>query len=341
MITKKYIAAAVQASPVYMNLDATVEKACNLIKEAADNGAKLIGFPEAFLPGYPWWIWQKSAEEGFDNYKLLLENSVVPGESAFIRLARCAKDNSIFVCISGHERVGDSLYMTQFWFDDEGNNIGKHRKMKATAAERRVWTDGDGSTMNVMDTKIGKVGSLQCGEHQVPAYHAVLGAQGEQVHVAGWPPLTVEGPVGSMALMGNLAAVQSLCIENKAFAIFSTQIIDQYSIDFLCHGDEKLIQKLPTSGAGLGGLGGGAAAIINPLGEIISGELLDQCTDGIVYGVIDLDEAIPGKMLYDIYGNSMKGGCMHIVLNRNKEEAIKFVGEKADNYIAFSEIASK
>lgn len=333
----KYKVAAIQAGPVYLDLEQTVEKACGFIKEAAQNGAKIVGFPEAFLPGYPWWAWLGDADAYRQYYRKLLENSVVVGGSMFAQLSKCARTNDIYVCISGHERMGDSVYMTQFWFNNNGDLIGKHRKMKATAAERRVWSDGDGSTNVVYDTPLGKIGSLMCAEHHVPAYHAIVGSQGEQVHVASYPPLPVE-LTGTMGLKAPLNAVKSLCIENKAFGIFCTQVIDAHTIELLCGDNEKLLNKMPTTISGYQGRGGGAACVINPRGEIISGDFLDPCAEGIVYGEVDLSECIPGKMLYDIYGNSQKGGCMKLFLNRNVEQPISYVREQTDHTLSYEQI---
>lgn len=333
-----YQVAAVQAAPMYHNLDETIEKLCGYIKEAADHGAKVIGFPEGYVPGYPWWIWQKPVEACVDYYARLIQNSVVIGGDAFRRIAVCCKENHIYACVPVHERMNDSVYMTQLWFDDNGNLMGIHRKMKATAAEKRAWIDGDGSTMQVFDTPLGKMGGLMCGEHHVPGYRAVLGAQGQQLHVASWPPLPIELP-GHMGLIGPLNAVKALCIENKCFAIFSTLVINQNTLDAVCGTDEGLINKMPTAVAGRGGLGGGAACVINPLGQMIS-QPLDPFTEGIVYGDIDLYECMKGKMICDIYGNSMKANCLKFSLNVNSELPCSVIGEQPDNTMTYEQICS-
>lgn len=334
---EKYRVAAVQTGPVYLNLEKTVDKVCGFIKEAAANGAKIIGFPEALLPGYPWWVWLGDGETYAPYYAKLLENSVVVGDSTFAKLSECAKQNDIYVCVSGHERVNDSVYMSQFWFDNHGNLIGKHRKMKATAAERRAWMDGDGSTNVVYDTPLGRIGSLMCAEHHVPAYHTLVGAQAEQVHVASYPPLPIE-LTGTMGLRAPLNAVKSLCIENKAFAMFCTQVITKETIDMLCGDDESLLNKMPTTISGFGGCGGGAACVINPRGEIISGEFLDPCEEGIVYGEVDLSMCSYGKMLYDVYGNSKKAGCLRLFLNREPQNPINYVGKQPGNTLSYPEL---
>jgi cyanide dihydratase len=332
----KYKVAATQLGPVYLNLDATIDKACNFIREAASNGARIIGFPEAYISGYPWWIWLGAEDKNRVYFRKLLENAVTENDGALARISECARENKIYVCIAGHERSGDSVYMTQFWFDDLGNFLGKHRKMKATAAERRVWTDGDGSTMGVYHTNLGILGSLECAEHNVPAYHAVLGSQGEQVHVTGYPPLPVE-LAGSMGLKGPLCAVKSLCVENKCFAIMSCQVINQDVIDMLCGDDENLINKMPTAISNHGGLGGGFACVINPHGQIISGDPLDPMEEGIVYGEIDLAECIQGKQVYDVYENAKEAGVMHLVLDRKRESSMVFSDEQPNDFVSFED----
>lgn len=331
-----YKVAAVQAAPKYHNLDETVDKLCSYIKEAADHGAKVIGFPEGFVPGYPWWIWQKPAEVCSDRYARLLQNSIEIGDEAFEHIATCCKENNIYACVPVHERMNDSVYMTQLWFDGNGNLMGLHRKAKATAAEKRVWADGDGSTMQVFDTPLGKMGGLMCGEHHVPSYRAVLGAQGQQLHVAGWPPLPIELP-GHMGLIGPLSAVKALCIENKCFAIFSTLVINECTLDAVCEGKPELIAKMPTAIAGRGGIGGGAARIINPLGQVIS-ESLDPFTEGIVYADIDLYECMKGKMICDVHGNSMKANCLKFSIDVSRELPLTVTGEQPDYHMSYETI---
>ncbi|WP_211296372.1 nitrilase-related carbon-nitrogen hydrolase [Paenibacillus donghaensis] len=165
----KYKAAAVQAAPVWLDLEASTEKACRLIEEAAGNGAKIIAFPEAFLPGYPWWILHGDPiMYGMKYWERFYKNSVeIPG-STVSKLSAAAKNNDIYVSISVTEKDGGSLYLTQLWFDNKGNLMGKHRKVKPTIGERTIWGEGDSSMMPVFATaELGRVGGLQCWE----AYH--------------------------------------------------------------------------------------------------------------------------------------------------------------------------
>lgn len=183
-----YRAAAVQAAPVFLNLEETVEKTCGLIEEAASNGASLVAFPEAFIPGYPWWIWfDTTLEDSVSFFETLYNNAVtIPGD-AVRKISAAARDNGVYVCVSVSERDGGSLYLTQLWFDPSGNLIGKHRKFKATNAERAIWGDGRGDMAPVFDTEYGRLGGLQCAEHMIPLNVTAMNSLNEQVHVGSWP----------------------------------------------------------------------------------------------------------------------------------------------------------
>ena len=172
----KYKAAACQIAPVFLDRDATVEKVCGFIGEAASNGAKVIAFPEALIPGYPWWIWLGDPfVYGMKFYRQLYDNAVeIPGKSVR-KLSRCARKNDVYVCVSVTEKDGGSLYLTQLWFSPSGDLIGKHRKLKATGAEKTIWGDGDGSMMPVFETEYGNLGGLQCWEHMLPLNIAAMG----------------------------------------------------------------------------------------------------------------------------------------------------------------------
>lgn len=326
--------AAVQAGPVYMDLDASVEKACVLIKDAAKKGAQLVGFPEAFLPGYPWWIWLDNPLAGMGLTEKLFRNAITVPGPAIQKISACAKENNIYVCISGTEIEGSTLYLTQFWFDNNGNLMGKHRKMKPSNAERTIWGDGDGSTMEVFDTPIGKLGGLMCFEHLIPANLMTLGAQGEQIHVASWPPLP-EKPENIMSLMPNETATRHYCLANAAFSLFCTQVFNQDAVDMCCEGHPEYLKKLPT--ALNNGLGGGNSKIFDTTGEVIS-DTIPETEEGVVVADLDLSQSIGQKMLIDTVGHYTKPGCLHMVFNRNAEKSVHIEGEQVDNSISFGKL---
>ena len=143
----KFRAAAVQAAPVFLDLDAGIDKALTLIEEAAKHGAKLIAFPETWLPGYPWFIWLDSPAWGMQFIQRYHDNSLVYGSPQAERLSKAAKDNAIMVVMGLSEKAGGSLYMGQWIIDAEGRTVATRRKLKPTHVERTIYGEGDGSDL--------------------------------------------------------------------------------------------------------------------------------------------------------------------------------------------------
>ena len=142
----KFKVAAVQAAPVYLDLEKTVDKVVKFIDEAGQNGAKLVAFSEGFIPGYPFFAFVGGPEYAKQFYVQLYKNAVKIPSYSVQRISEAARRNKIHVCASMSELDGGSLYLTQLWFNSNGDIIGKHRKMRVTSAERLVWGDGDASS---------------------------------------------------------------------------------------------------------------------------------------------------------------------------------------------------
>ncbi|MFV0435779.1 MAG: carbon-nitrogen hydrolase family protein [Desulfopila sp.] len=306
-----YTVAAVQAAPVYLDLQKSTEKACVLIREAAENGARLIAFPEAFLPGYPWWIFHGDPfNYGMKYWIDFYKNSVeIPGNTIMM-LSNAARDNDIYVSISVTEKEGGSLYLSQLWFDNEGALIGKHRKIRPTAGERTIWAEGDGSMMPVFATRIGRLGGLQCWEHRMPTNLLVMAAQNEQVHVAAWPTgIGVDDHLFSAA--NNVGASTYYAATTGTFVLMASQIFT-----------EEMKEKLGNIEQNLGQ---GHAGIINPNGYVIS-ESLPHDQEGLVFGKIDLEQIITSKYLLDPAGHYAKGSVSQLYFNQNSQKAVIELG---------------
>jgi len=193
-MSKTVRVAGVQAAPVFLDADATVAKAVSLIEEAASNGAELVAFAESWLPGYPSWIfgaagWEDAGAKAV--YRRFRENAVAVPSAATDTLCRAARANGVVVVMGMTERdtdtVGGSLYNSLLYISAEGQILGVHRKLMPTHAERIVWGQGDGSTLHVFETPVGRVGGLACWEHWMPLTRFAMHAKGEQIHVAAWP----------------------------------------------------------------------------------------------------------------------------------------------------------
>ena len=154
--------AAVQAAPVFCDLDATVDKTIALMEQAAAQGVRLIAFPETWVPGYPWWIWLNPPALGMAWVQRYFDHSLALGSAEFRRLADAAKRLKIWLALGYSERAAGSLYIAQALVDDEGQLRLARRKLKPTHVERTVFGDGDGSDLTVVATAIGNVGMLNC-----------------------------------------------------------------------------------------------------------------------------------------------------------------------------------
>ncbi|MEG1022143.1 MAG: nitrilase-related carbon-nitrogen hydrolase, partial [Myroides sp.] len=177
---KKFKAATVQTSPVFLNVEKTIDKAIAFVKEAHENGAKLIAFPEVFIAGYPYWNWIMTPVQGSKWYEELYKNSVAVNDASMQKLYKAAKDFDMNIVIGINER-GDSfgeIYNTNLIIDNHRNLIGKHRKLVPTWAEKLTWTSGDGSSLKVYNTEVGPVGTLACGENTNTLARFTLLSQG-------------------------------------------------------------------------------------------------------------------------------------------------------------------
>lgn len=183
--------AAIQAAPVFLDRKATVEKACTLIAEAGAKGAKLAVFPECFIPAYPLWVWFVPSGDTHtlrDLYTELLENAIsVPGAEVN-QLCAAARKARIAVAIGVNEVNTEAsqttLYNSLLYIAPDGNLLGKHRKLVPTAGERLVHAHGDGSSLNVYELEIGRLGGLICWENYMPLARYTMYAWGTQIYVA-------------------------------------------------------------------------------------------------------------------------------------------------------------
>ncbi|MGD0237794.1 MAG: carbon-nitrogen hydrolase family protein [Syntrophorhabdales bacterium] len=280
-VLPKFKAAAVQAAAVFLDREASVEKACSLIRTAAENGAELIALPEVFIPGGPYWAWHMSIGKGCSFFSELFLNSVDLPSKATVQIGEVAKKYGVYVVIGINERDHKTIYNTLLFYDRKGQIMGKHRKLKPTAAEKLVWGEGDGSTHKVYETDIGRIGGLICGEHTMalPAY--TLAAMGEQVHIASWVGFAVAD-----------TTLTEVCSRYHAIA-YSTFVVCSQSLV-----DEATVKKLGVDMR----VGGAWTSIIEAgSGRIMAGPV-PATEEGIVYAEIDLSKAIPDYFVFDVAG---------------------------------------
>jgi nitrilase len=280
--------AAIQATPVILDAEASVAKGVRLLEEASDEGVKLAVFPETFIPVYPSGVWAHEAArfDGFDEmWARLWANSVdVPGPHIDRFIKACA-EHEIYCVLGVNERESarpGSLYNTMILLGPEGL-LWKHRKLMPTMHERLFHGVGYGQDLNVTETPVGKVGGLICWENRMPLARYEFYRQGVQI----WTAPTADDSDGWIATMSHIA------IESGAFVISAPQYIPRSAFP-----DDFPVQ-LPDDGQALGR---GGAAIFEPLqGRAIAGPLYDE--EGIVVADVDLGRTMTAKRWFDVVGH--------------------------------------
>ncbi|MBR1176986.1 carbon-nitrogen hydrolase family protein [Bradyrhizobium sp. KB893862 SZCCT0404] len=316
-------AAAIQAAPVFLDLDGTVDKAISLIEEAARHGASLIAFPETFIPGYPWHIWLDSPAWGMQFVQRYFDNSLAYGSPAAERLAKAAKDNKMMVVMGHSERDGGSLYMGQWIIGADGETIAFRRKLKPTHVERTVYGEGDGRDLSVFDTPLGRVGALCCWEHLQPLSKYAMYAQNEQVHIASWPSFSIyRGAAHALGPEVNTAASQIYAVEGGCFVIAPTATVSKEMVEILCTDETKKVLLRE---------GGGFARIYAPDGQLLH-EPLPENTEGIVYADIDLGMIALAKTAADPAGHYSRPDVTRLVLDKTPGDRV-IAGRRAQKEV--------
>lgn len=299
-----FLVAAVQAAPVFLDREATVDKACTLIAEAGNQGARLAAFPEAFIPTYPLWAWFIPPYKTHDLRELyteLLDNAVtIPSEAtdALCRAARAANVNvTIGVNEVNAEASGTTLYNTILFIDANGNLLGKHRKLIPTSAERLVHGQGDGSTLDVYDLPIGRLGGLTCWEYYMPLVKYAMYAWGVQLLVA---PTWDRGEPWTSTL-------RHTAKEGRAYVIGCCSLMHRDDIP-----DHFAFKKeyLPDTEW----LNPGGTTIINPDGKFVTEPV--QQREEIVYGEVDPRQLRGPRFQLDVAGHYGRPDLFELTIHR-------------------------
>lgn len=313
----KFTAAAVQASPVFLDTDATVDKACRLIAEAASNGAKLVAFPEVFIAGYPYWSWVMNPVEGSPWFEKLCRSAIeVPGPE-IRKIVQAAARHKVNVVIGVNERHPQSiatLYNTLVTINDEGKIIGRHRKLVPTWAEKLTWANGDASSLRVHKTSIGPLGALACGENTNTLARFSLLAQGELVHVASYIALPVAPKGYDMAEAIRLRA-SAHCFEGKVFTVIACSTVSEEIVEAMAQTHPEARELLARPNSAFSG-------VIGPDGRVVGEPLIDK--EGIVYADIDLNRCIQPRQMHDITGHYNRFDIFDLQVNRRAQNAATF-----------------
>ena len=313
----KYKVAVVQAAPIWMDLDATIAKTVNLIDEAAAHGARLIAFPETWLPGYPWHIWMGAPawqmSRGF--VQRYFDNSLSYDSPQAERLRDAVRKAKLTAVLGLSERDGGSLYLAQWLIGPDGETIAKRRKLRPTHAERTVYGEGDGSDLAVhARSDIGRIGALCFWEHLQPLSKYAMYAQNEQVHVAAWPSFSLYDPFApALGAEVNNAASRVYAVEGSCFVLAPCATVSQAMIDELCDRPDK---------NALLHVGGGFAAIYGPDGSQI-GDKLAPDQEGLLIAEIDLGAIGVAKNAADPAGHYSRPDVTRLLLNKKRYQRVE------------------
>lgn len=320
MLTRSVKVAAVQAEPVWLDMDATTEKVVALVDEAGRAGAELIAFPETFVPGYPWWIWLDSPAAGMAHVPAYHANSPTVDGPQLARVRDAARRNEMTVVLGHSERSGGSLYMGQATFDPTGALRSARRKLKPTHVERSVFGEGDGSDLHVVDLPYGNVGALCCWEHLQPLTKYAMFSMEEDIHCAAWPSFSLyRGAAEALGPQVNNAASLMYAVEGQCFVVAPCAVVLDAGLELFCDTDAKR-QLL--------GRGGGFARIYGPEGTELA-EPLAEDEEGILYA--DCEPALQAiaKSAADPVGHYSRPDVTQLLLHRAPRPRVVGVGAGA------------
>ncbi|KAG8705388.1 hypothetical protein FRC09_002985 [Ceratobasidium sp. 395] len=290
--TRTFKVAAVQAEPVWLDLQGSVDKTINIINEAAANGAKVIGFPEVFIPGYPWTPWAQNFAVAAPVLKAYQANSLPLHSAEMQRIQDAVKKAGVEVVLGFSERDAGSLYIAQVTITSDGRIANHRRKIKPTHYEKTVFGDGSAqSIFNVVQTKCGRLGSLNCWEHIQPC------SQHPQIFVGGWWPAFAPHEGNSPYIVSGEASsrmTQMVAMEGSAFGIVGCQVLTGFPWF-----------KFP---------GGGFSTIYGPDGSQLV-EPVDPGVEAILYADISLDKIDEVKLVADNQGNYSRHDLFHLAVH--------------------------
>lgn len=297
-VFSKVKVAAAQISPVFLDRDASVKKACDAIREAGAKGAKLIAFCEGFLPTHPlWYNFYAASDPLAERLSIeLFKQSVEVPSRATDDLCEAAREASINVVMGICERMPGTtgtMYNTQLFIGEGGTILGKHQKLMPTFTEKLVHAPGDAATLRTFDTSFGKVSGLVCGENGNPLALFRLISEGTQVHVASWPPYNTLR-LGANHADGVLMFSRMIAYQAKAFVINACSTLDPSLIASLKLSDQSCAM-LKAAGAS------GGSSIVGPGGEVLAGPMDGE--EGILYADIDLEQCVKNKLFHDYAGH--------------------------------------
>jgi nitrilase len=304
---RRFKVAVVQASPIVFDRERTLEKVRSLACEAARKGAQLVLFPEAFVSGYPRGldfgaVVGSRTDQGREDFRRYWESSVdVPGP-AVDALAQIARENQIYLVMGVVEREGGTLYCCVLFFAPDGSFLGKHRKIMPTGSERLVWGFGDGSTMPVFDTPLGKLGAVICWENYLPLMRAAMYAKGIQIYCA---------PTAD-ARDSWIASMRHIAVEGRCFVLSCNQFNRRrdFPPDY-----RSIYGEDPNAIVCHGG-----SCIVDPFGNFLAGPNTEG--EAVLIAEIDGAQIVRGKYDLDVVGHYARPDIFQLQVDARAKQPV-------------------
>jgi len=314
--------AVVQSAPVLFEKEATVRKALGLVKDVAAQGARIVMFPEAYVPAYPRGLTfgmrvGSRTLEGRRTWERYWANSVnVPGPDTEA-LGAAAGEAGVYLAVGVVERDqdfgGGTLYCSLLYFGPDGRLLGKHRKLKPTASERLIWGEGDGSTLTVVSTEYGRMGGLICWENYMPLARAAMYGKGVEIYMA--PTADARETWQS--------TLRHIALEGRCFVLGCNQYVTKsmYPRDLV--GIVEELEEQPEV------MCRGGSVVISPLGEVLGGPLWDK--EGVIYADLDMGEIARGKLDFDAVGHYSRPDVFQLRVNDKPLRPVSYGSLGADD----------
>lgn len=324
MSQQKVTVCAAHVAPVYLNARATVEKACNLIAEAASCGVELIAFPESFVPGFPVWPAVSPPIHNHSLFEQFVAQSIrVPGPEVF-QICQAARASQIIVSIGISESTSASvgcIWNTNLLIGRDGSILNHHRKIVPTFFEKLIWANGDGTGLRVIDTDVGRVGMLICGENTNPLARYAMIAEGEQIHISSFPPVwpTHEPQANNAYDLANAIRIRTGAhsFEAKVFNVVASSLIDEPTLEALASVGRDGVDVVRNSPRA-------PSIIINPHGMIVAETSAKE--DELLIAEIDLQDCVVPKQFHDLSGYYNRFDIFNFKVDRTRRPPAEYSG---------------